>query len=139
MVEKLRVACYGANGHQIVQQLADHPRAELVAVSKIDADKSVAVINSIKTISAMDIAEKRRPQDGSFMARTQDASIYFRVATAGVMGGEKISIRVLNQILSFAAIEIRVKVKSFCVKSLEQDNSRGNFPRSVPALLPLRQ
>ncbi len=65
--------------------------------SKMDAERSVAVINSIKAISDMDIAEKRRPQDGSFMARTRDASIYFRVATAGVMGGEKITIRLLNQ------------------------------------------
>ncbi len=65
--------------------------------SKMNAEISVAVINSIKAISDMDIAEKRRPQDGSFMARTRDASIYFRVATAGVMGGEKITIRLLNQ------------------------------------------
>ncbi len=53
---------------------------------QIDAEKCVAVINSVKAISKMDIAEKRRPQDGSFMAKTRDANIYFRVASAGVMG-----------------------------------------------------
>jgi len=34
---KLRVACYGTNGHQIAGQLAQHPRAELVAVAEIPA------------------------------------------------------------------------------------------------------
>ncbi len=66
-------------------------------ISQIEGDKCVAVINSIKAISGMDIAEKRRPQDGSFMAKIAEGNIYFRVATAGVLGGEKITIRVLNQ------------------------------------------
>jgi len=35
MSEKLRVACYGMNGHQIVGRLREHPRASLVAVSEI--------------------------------------------------------------------------------------------------------
>ena len=56
-----------------------------------------AVINSIKAISQMDIAEKRRPQDGSFLARTGEDTSSFRVASAGVRYGEKLSIRVLNQ------------------------------------------
>jgi predicted dehydrogenase len=37
MVDKLRVACYGSNGHQVLHQLTDHPRARLVAVSEVDA------------------------------------------------------------------------------------------------------
>ncbi len=39
MSRKLRVACYGANGHQITGKLRDHPRAELVAVSEIPPDR----------------------------------------------------------------------------------------------------
>ena len=35
MSDKLRVACYGINGHQILGQLAGHPRAVLVAASAI--------------------------------------------------------------------------------------------------------
>jgi type II secretory ATPase GspE/PulE/Tfp pilus assembly ATPase PilB-like protein len=45
----------------------------------------------------MDIAEKRRPQDGAFVAKTLDGTTSFRVATAGVLNGEKVSVRVLNQ------------------------------------------
>jgi len=37
-MRKLKVACYGTNGHQIVRALADHPRAELVAVAEIPRD-----------------------------------------------------------------------------------------------------
>ncbi|MBN1456512.1 MAG: type II/IV secretion system protein [Sedimentisphaerales bacterium] len=77
----------------------------LRVMNKVEDEKCVAVINSIKAISSMDIAEKRRPQDGSFMAKTKDANIYFRVATAGVMGGEKITIRILNQTAGMLRLE----------------------------------
>ena len=69
----------------------------LRTVSQIEADKCAAVINSIKAISDMDISEKRRPQDGAFMAKIPEGNVFFRVASAGVLGGEKLSIRVLNQ------------------------------------------
>lgn len=69
----------------------------LSTISQIEANKATAIVNSIKAISSMDIAEKRRPQDGSFMARIPEGDVYFRVASAGVLGGEKLSIRVLNQ------------------------------------------
>ena len=48
----------------------------------------------------MDISEKRRPQDGAFIAKKGDTSASFRVASAGVLNGEKLSIRVLNQATS---------------------------------------
>jgi general secretion pathway protein E len=69
--------------------------------SQIDGEKCAAVVNSIKAIAGMDIAEKRRPQDGSFMAKLPEGKVYFRVASAGVLGGEKLSIRILNQITGF--------------------------------------
>jgi general secretion pathway protein E len=69
----------------------------LKTVNQIDSDKCVAIVNSIKAIAKMDIAEKRRPQDGAFLARLPDGEVYFRVSSTGVLGGEKLSIRVLNQ------------------------------------------
>ncbi len=56
-----------------------------------------AVLNSIKAVSSMDISEKRRPQDGAFMAKKEDMTASFRVASAGALMGEKLSVRVLNQ------------------------------------------
>ncbi len=59
--------------------------------------KAVPIINSLKAISGMDIAEKRRPQDGAFMARIPEGQVYFRMASSGVLGGEKLAIRILDQ------------------------------------------
>jgi len=69
----------------------------LRTVEHLDAGKCQAVINSIKAVSNMDIAERRRPQDGAFVAQTADGTASFRVASAGVVNGEKLSVRVLSQ------------------------------------------
>jgi len=69
----------------------------LRAVEQLDAGKCQAVINSIKAVSNMDISERRRPQDGAFVAQTADGTASFRVASAGVVNGEKLSVRVLSQ------------------------------------------
>jgi len=45
----------------------------------------------------MDISEKRRPQDGAFIAKRGSSAVSFRVASAGALNGEKLSIRILNQ------------------------------------------
>jgi len=69
----------------------------LRTVDHIDTDTCQAVINSIKVVSSMDISEKRRPQDGAFTAKTADGTVAFRVASAGALSGEKLSVRILNQ------------------------------------------
>jgi type II secretory ATPase GspE/PulE/Tfp pilus assembly ATPase PilB-like protein len=56
-----------------------------------------AVINSIKAVAGMDISERRRPQDGAFLARHGERTASFRVASSGTVNGEKLSIRVLNR------------------------------------------
>jgi type II secretory ATPase GspE/PulE/Tfp pilus assembly ATPase PilB-like protein len=74
-------------------------------VDKIDASTCGAVINSIKAVSNMDISERRRPQDGAFVAKTTGGTVSFRVASAGVLNGEKLSIRVLKQDASAYTLE----------------------------------
>ena len=69
----------------------------LRTVQQIDNKTSQAIINSIKVVSNMDISEKRRPQDGAFVAETAEGAASFRVASAGVVNGEKLSVRVLSQ------------------------------------------
>ncbi len=66
-------------------------------VDELKADTCKAMINSIKAVAGMDISERRRPQDGGFMAKKGDATASFRVASAGVLQGEKLSIRILNK------------------------------------------
>jgi general secretion pathway protein E len=93
--------------------------------SQVEAEKAVAIVNSIKAISSMDIAEKRRPQDGSFMARIPEGDVYFRVASAGVLGGEKLSIRVLNQstgLLKLDEIGLSEKVHETLLDNIKQSS-----------------
>ena len=68
----------------------------LSTADEFEADTCQAIINSIKAVSNMDIAEKRRPQDGAFMAKMAGSTASFRVASAGAVNGEKLSIRILN-------------------------------------------
>jgi general secretion pathway protein E len=69
----------------------------LRTVKELKTNTCKAVVNSIKAISGMDISEKRRPQDGAFIAKKDNKTSSFRVASAGVVNGEKLSIRILNQ------------------------------------------
>jgi general secretion pathway protein E len=69
----------------------------LRTVNELPAEACRAIINSVKAVSGMDISERRRPQDGGFMAKRSGSTASFRVASAGVLNGEKLSIRVLNK------------------------------------------
>ena len=66
-------------------------------VEEISDEEGRSVVNAIKALSGMDIAQRRRPQDGGFTARASHGDVSFRVATAGVLNGEKVSVRVLDQ------------------------------------------
>ena len=69
----------------------------LKPIQDLNATTCKAVINSIKAVSNMDISERRRPQDGAFIAKKGEMASSFRVASAGVVNGEKLAIRVLSQ------------------------------------------
>jgi len=56
-----------------------------------------AVISRIKIMASMDIAVKRRPQDGSFSLTLGTRALDLRVSTLPVTRGEKAVIRILDQ------------------------------------------
>jgi type II secretory ATPase GspE/PulE/Tfp pilus assembly ATPase PilB-like protein len=56
-----------------------------------------SVVNVFKVLGAMDIAEKRKPQDGSFAAEMEGRHVDFRAASQGTMEGEKLSLRILDK------------------------------------------
>ena len=68
----------------------------LHAAEPFDRPTGDAVINVFKVLSAMDISEKRKPQDGSFGAKLQARDLDFRVATSGSKAGEKLVMRILD-------------------------------------------
>jgi general secretion pathway protein E len=69
----------------------------LRVVEELEGELCRSVISSVKAVAGMDISERRRPQDGSFTARKGTSIASFRVASAGALHGEKLSIRILNK------------------------------------------
>lgn len=55
-----------------------------------------AVVSRIKIISGLDIAERRKPQDGRCKTKVGDREIDMRVSILPVVNGEKVVIRVLD-------------------------------------------
>jgi len=55
------------------------------------------IISRVKILSKMDIAEKRLPQDGSFMVKMRGKLIDLRVSCLPTIYGEKIVVRILDK------------------------------------------
>ena len=70
-----------------------------------DKPTGESIVNIFKVLSAMDITEKRRPQDGSFRADLDGRQIDFRLATQGTRFGEKMSLRILDQSNAVASLQ----------------------------------
>jgi len=68
----------------------------LHAAEPFDRPTGDAVINVFKVLGALDISEKRKPQDGSFSAKLEGRELEFRIATSGSKGGEKMVMRILD-------------------------------------------
>jgi general secretion pathway protein E len=77
----------------------------LHAAEPFDRPTGDAVVNVFKVLSAMDISEKRKPQDGSFGAKLQGRDLDFRVATSGSKAGEKLVMRILDNSAGITKME----------------------------------
>ncbi len=55
------------------------------------------LISRMKVLADMNIAERRRPQDGQFSKRIDQEETFFRVATIDSTNGETVSIRILGR------------------------------------------
>jgi general secretion pathway protein E len=64
-----------------------------------------AIISRIKTLSRLDIAEKRRPQDGRIKLSQQNQDAEIRVSTVPVAFGEKVVMRILDPTILFQDLE----------------------------------
>jgi len=58
---------------------------------------SAAVISRVKIMAALDIAERRLPQDGRIKLRIQGKEIDLRVSTVPTMHGESVVMRILDK------------------------------------------
>ena len=64
-----------------------------------------AMISRIKSLSRLDIAEKRRPQDGRIKLLDRERDVEIRVSTVPVAFGEKAVLRILNPEVLFQDLE----------------------------------
>lgn len=64
---------------------------------KIPADLHAATVSRVKIMARLDIAERRKPQDGRITVRTGTRMVDVRVSTMPTISGEKLVMRVLDK------------------------------------------
>ncbi len=62
-----------------------------------DKDIYPPLISRIKLLSNMDIAERRKPQDGRFSAHILNREYDFRISTLPILNGESLVLRILDK------------------------------------------
>lgn len=81
-----------------VDGLATRIRVDGVLVSTVEppAELASAVISRVKLLAELDIAERRKPQDGRIRVRLSDRELDIRVSTVPTMHGESVVLRLLD-------------------------------------------
>lgn len=74
-------------------------------IHRMPRSVNAAITSRIKMLSRMDIAEKRKPQDGRIKTRFQGRDIELRVSTMPVAFDEKVVIRILDRAVLVQKIE----------------------------------
>lgn len=69
----------------------------LQPMQPIAASEQLAVVSRLKLMARMDIAEKRKPQDGRITMEKSDATIDIRVSSIPTPHGEKLVLRLLDK------------------------------------------
>ncbi|WP_027359852.1 GspE/PulE family protein [Desulforegula conservatrix] len=64
-----------------------------------------AIISRIKALSRLDMAEKRRPQDGRIKIDRNDVEVEIRVSTVPVAFGEKVVMRIMDPDILFQDLD----------------------------------
>lgn len=84
----------------------------------------LAIISRIKILAKLDIAEKRLPQDGSFIVKIEKRTIDLRVSSVPTVHGEKIVLRILDK----SRIPLDLSQLGFEPKDLEDYRKAVNSP-----------
>jgi general secretion pathway protein E len=74
-------------------------------IHKIPKAVHPAIVSRIKTLARMDIAEKRRPQDGRIKTAHEAKEVELRISTLPVAFGEKAVIRIFDPVILMQNIE----------------------------------
>ncbi|RJQ80076.1 MAG: response regulator [Desulfobacteraceae bacterium] len=77
----------------------------LVDKLHIPLNMHMAMVSRIKVMSELDIAERRRPQDGRITVKTSTRMVDMRISTLPTINGEKIVLRILDKNAASKQIE----------------------------------
>ncbi|MFH2090936.1 MAG: GspE/PulE family protein [Pseudomonadota bacterium] len=78
----------------------------LHTVYKLPKKLHNAVVSRIKTLSRLDMAEKRRPQDGRIKMAKETTEVEIRISTIPVAFGEKVVMRIMDPDVLFQDLEM---------------------------------
>ena len=94
---------------------------------QLPLELQAAVISRIKLLSALDIAEKRLPQDGRWRVKDEKRDIDVRVSTLPVQGGEKAVLR----ILPFRGMQRNIETLGFSKVALQRYQLLYKKPQGI--------
>ncbi|WP_300067168.1 GspE/PulE family protein [Anaeromusa sp.] len=90
-------------------------------------EMQAAVLSRIKLLSALDIAEKRLPQDGRWRVQKENQDVDVRVSTLPVQGGEKAVLR----ILPFRGMRQNIETLGFSKDALQRYRLLYQKPQGI--------
>ncbi len=90
-----------------------------------------SVITRFKVLSRMNIAEQRRPQDGTFSLPYKDCNYDFRINTLPVSGKEKVVIRILAPAVSLKSEDKQIKLVGASSQDLDEITKMISCPNGV--------
>lgn len=103
----------------------------LQKVLDIPAKVESSVIARFKVMSRMNIAEHRRPQDGTFSIKYKKQSYDFRINTLSVSGKEKMVIRVLAPAVSLKAEDRKIMLVGASESDLAKIKNMVSCPNGI--------
>lgn len=103
----------------------------LKQVLELPAKVEQSVLTRFKVLSRMNIAEHRRPQDGTFSIKYKNSSYDFRINTLPVGGKEKVVIRVLAPAVSLDALDRKINLVGGSVEDLDKITKMITCPNGI--------
>lgn len=103
----------------------------LSKVLDIPSKVETSVIARFKVLSRMNIAEHRRPQDGTFSIKYRNGSYDFRINTLPVAGKEKVCIRVLAPAVSLNADDKNIKLLGGTADDIAKIKNMVSCPNGI--------
>ena len=103
----------------------------LKKVLEIPGSIEQAVITRFKVLARMNIAEHRRPQDGTFSIKYNDRMYDFRINTLPVSGKEKVVIRILAPAVSLKASGEKMVIQGASESDLQKIHDMVQCPNGI--------